>query len=141
MARINTYLNFNGNAEKAFLFYQSVFGGELFIQKMKDTPAGKELLEKEQNCVMHVSLPIGKNNVLMASDIMESAGQRLIPGNNYYICLHTESRSEADQLFEKLSQNGAVEMPMEDMFWGDYFGCLKDQFGIQWMISFNEADQ
>lgn len=127
--------------QKKHSFFINPFSEENFYTENERYSRRKRITGKRTELCDRVSLPIGKNNVLMASDIMESAGQRLIPGNNYYIFLHTESRSEADQLFEKLSQNGAVEMPMEDMFWGDYFGCLKDQFGIQWMISFNETDQ
>jgi len=141
MLRINTYLNFNGNAEQAFRFYQSVFGGELFIQKMKDTPYEKDVPASEKDYVMHVALPIGNGNTLMASDCMESAGQKVTAGTNYYISINTDSRTEADRLFNELSANGVVEMPMEDMFWGDYFGSFKDQFGIQWMVSYNAENK
>ncbi len=134
MSTINTYLNFNGNAEEAFRFYQSVLGGELFIQRMKDTPDGDKLPEHEQNRVMHISLPMGNGN-LMASDILESAGHRLTVGNNYYISLHVDSKQEADKVFSALSDGGTVEMPLEEMFWGDYFGVLKDKFDIQWMVT------
>ncbi len=135
MATINTYLNFNGNAEEAFRFYQSVLGGELFIQRMKDTPDGDKLPEDEQNRVMHVSLPIDNGNNLMASDILESTGHKLITGNNHYISLHVDSRQEADRVFDGLSTGGTVVMPPEEMFWGDYFGMLKDKFDIQWMVA------
>ena len=135
MATINTYLNFNGNAEEAFLFYQSALGGELFIQRMKDTPDGDKLPVEEQTRAMHVALPIGNGNNLMASDILESAGHKLTPGNNYYISLHVDSKQEADRVFNALSTGGTVEMALEEMFWGDYFGSFKDKFGIQWMIT------
>lgn len=136
--KINPYLNFDGQAEDAFIFYKSVFGGE-FTGKMKmnETPGGNELPEEEQNRIMHISLPIGKDTLLMASDIIPSMGQILKKGNNNYISLHPESRKEADKIFKGLSAGGEIEMPMEDQFWGDYFGSFIDKFGIGWMINFN----
>lgn len=136
--KINPYLNFDGQAEDAFNFYKSVFGGE-FTGKMKmnETPGGNELPEEEQNRIMHISLPIGKDTLLMASDIIPSMGQILKKGNNNYISLHPESREEADKLFNGLSAGGEIEMPLEDQFWGDYFGSFIDKFGIGWMINFN----
>ncbi len=135
MPVINPYLNFNGTAEEAFRFYQSVLGGELFIQKMKDAPGMEQLSEAEQNLTMHVSLPVG-NNVLMASDCVESMGHKLSVGNNNYISLSPDSREEADRIFNALSEGGEIEMPMADMFWGDYFGSFADKFGTRWMINF-----
>lgn len=136
--KINPYLNFDGQAEDAFNFYKSVFGGE-FTGKMKmnETPGGNELPEEEQNRIMHISLPIGKDTLLMASDIIPSMGQILKKGNNNYISIHPESLKEADKLFKGLSAGGEIEMPMEDQFWGDYFGSFIDKFGIGWMINFN----
>ncbi|WP_129718090.1 VOC family protein [Pedobacter sp. SYP-B3415] len=136
MATINPYLNFDGQAEEAFKFYQSVFGGELSMQKMKDAPGTENLPDSEKDLVMHVALPIG-GNILMASDCISSMGHRLNPGNNYYVSLSPDSREEATRIFETLAEGGTIEMPLEDMFWGDYFGSLKDRFGIQWMINFN----
>ncbi len=135
MPLINPYLNFNGTAEAAFRFYQSVLGGELFIQKMKDIPGGEQVPEAEKDFVMHASLPVG-NNVLMASDCLDSRGHKLIEGNNSYISLTPDSREEADRIFNALSEGGDVEMPMGEMFWDDYFGSLKDKFGTRWMINF-----
>jgi|SRR5690606_29323 len=134
---LNPYLNFDGNAEEAFRFYQSVFGGELFIQKMGAVP-DMEIPADEKDRAMHISLPIGKGQFLMASDCLPSQGHVLQMGNNNYISITADSREEADRLFNGLSAGGQVEMPMEDMFWGDYFGSFKDQYGIYWMISFNE---
>lgn len=134
---LNPYLNFDGNAEEAFRFYQSVFGGELFVQKMDNVP-GMEIPDNEKDRVLHVALPIGQGQFLMASDCLPSQGQVLSVGNNNYISITADSRKEADRLFDSLSAGGEVEMPMEDMFWGDYFGSFKDKFGICWMISFNE---
>ncbi|MFA7687059.1 MAG: VOC family protein [Moheibacter sp.] len=134
---LNPYLNFDGNAEEAFRFYQSVFGGELFVQKMDNVP-GMEIPDNEKDRVLHVALPIGQGQFLMASDCLPSQGQVLSVGNNNYISITADSRKEADRLFDSLSAGGELEMPMEDMFWGDYFGSFKDKFGICWMISFNE---
>lgn len=135
MLQLNTYLNFNGNAEEAFRFYQTVLGGELFVQYMSDVPFGAELPEHEKKRAMHVSLRLKEGIHLMASDILESAGHKLREGNNYYISIQAGSREEADRVFKGLSEGGKIEMPMEDMFWGDYFGSLADRFGIQWMVN------
>lgn len=134
--QLNPYLNFDGNAEEAFRFYHSVFGGEFYIQKMKDAPGGNELSENEKDLAMHVSISIGKDQYLMASDIVKSMGHKLIQGNGNYISVTTDSREEADRLFDGLSVNGEIEMPMEDAFWGDYFGSFRDQYGVYWMINF-----
>jgi len=134
--KLNPYLNFDGNAEEAFRFYQSVFGGELFLQRMSEVPDVANLPDNERNRVMHVALPIGDGQFLMASDCLPSAGHVLHVGNNNYISITTDSREEADRLFKGLSAGGEVEMPLQDMFWGDYFGSFKDKFGVCWMISF-----
>ncbi|HLT94319.1 MAG TPA: VOC family protein [Membranihabitans sp.] len=137
--QLNPYLNFDGNAEDAFRFYHNVFGGEFFIQKMKDAPGGDNLPEEEKELIMHVSIKIGNDQYLMASDIVRSMGHELFRGNNNYISITTDSREEADRLFDGLSVNGEIEMPMEDAFWGDYFGSFKDQFGVCWMINFPKS--
>ncbi|WP_447642651.1 MULTISPECIES: VOC family protein [Chitinophagaceae] len=140
MLHVNPYLNFDGNAYEAFLFYKSVFGGELFVQKMKDMPPMPDmppLTDAEKECVMHVALPLDNGQTLMASDCLKSQGHQLTKGNNNYISIAPESREEADRLFQGLSAGGAVEMPMADMFWGDYFGSFKDKFGMYWMINFS----
>jgi PhnB protein len=134
--KVNPYLNFNSQAEEAFQFYQSVFGGELFIQRMGQAPGMEGLPEQEKNLVMHVCLPLGDGQMLMASDCLESMGHHLTIGNNYYISLMPESREEADRVFKGLSEGGTIEMPLEDMFWGDYFGSFKDKYNIGWMINF-----
>lgn len=135
--KLNPYLNFGGNAEEAFRFYQSVFGGELFVQKMSDVPGTENLSENEKNYAMHVSIPIGDGQFLMASDCLDSRGQKLNIGNNNYISVTPDSREEADRIFNGLSAGGEIEMPMEDMFWGDYFGSFTDKFGVKWMINYN----
>lgn len=134
---MHPYLNFDGKAEEAFNFYKSVFGGEFtFFAKMSDAPESDKLSEEERNRVMHIALPINEHTILMASDCVPSAGHVLKEGNNMYINLSAESREDADRLFNGLSAGGNIEMPMEDMFWGDYFGSFKDRFGIQWMVNF-----
>jgi PhnB protein len=139
---INPYLNFNGKTEEAFNFYKSVFGGEFVtLQRIKDTPESGNFPANEQNRVMHVSLPIGKNTILMASDILESMGHKLSMGNNFSISVSAESEKEADKIFKGLSAGGKVTMAMEKAFWGSYFGMLTDKFGVQWMVSYDYNQQ
>ncbi|MDD2244062.1 MAG: VOC family protein [Dysgonamonadaceae bacterium] len=137
MVKLNPYLNFNGTCEKAFNFYKSVFGGDFKgdIMRFGDiNMEGMTISDEERNLVLHISLPIG-DEVLMGSDVFgaQSAGYRA--GNNNYISISVDSREEADRLFNELSAEGEVEMPMDDMFWGDYYGSFRDKFGIWWMIS------
>lgn len=133
----NPYLNFDGNAEAAFRFYQTIFGGELFIQKMNQAPGTENLPEDEKNRTMHVALPIGTGQFLMASDCLPSQGQVLKMGNNNYISISPDSRAEAERIFNGLAAGGTIEMPLADMFWGDYFGSLTDKFGVCWMINYS----
>lgn len=139
MALINPYINFNGNAEEAFTFYKSVFGGEFaMIARFKDMPHHENpLSEEDANKIMHIALPIGKGNVLMATDFLESQGHKMIEGNRYSISISAQSRDEADQIFSGLSAGGAIEMPIADSPWGSYFGLFKDKFGVQWMVDFD----
>jgi PhnB protein len=138
MATINPYLNFNGKTEEAFNLYKKIFGGEFItLQRIKDTPMAKDFPANEQNKVMHVSLPIGKN-ILMASDILESMGHRLTNGNNYSISVNASSEKEARSIFNQLAEGGTITMPMKVEFWGALFGMVNDKFGIQWMVSFDE---
>lgn len=136
---VHPYLNFDGKAEEAFTLYKSVFGGEFSANmRMKDMPDGADLPLNQQNRIMHIALPIGNDTLLMASDTVSSTEEQTIrQGNQMYITLCPDSKEEADRLFQGLSAGGEVEMPMADAFWGDYFGCFKDRFGIQWMITFN----
>lgn len=137
MARFNPYLNFNGNTEEAFNFYKSVFGGEFaMLMRFRDVPGNDEMPADVLDKIMHIALPIGNGNMLMATDSIESLGQKLVVGNNHYFMLGVDSKEEADDLFAKLSVNGTVEMPLQDTFWGDYYGSFSDQFGIQWMIDY-----
>ena len=139
MPKLNPYLNFDGTAEEAFKFYQSVFGGEFVggVMKMGNAPGTENFSEEEKNRVMHIALPIGKD-LLMASDTMPSIGQTLTQGNGNYISIFPESREEADRIFNALSAGGEVEAPMEDQFWGDYFGIFKDKYGVCWMVNYSQ---
>lgn len=142
MKSINPYLNFSGNAEKAFDFYKSVFGGEfLFLQRFKEMPDAAKIPASEQEKIMHISLPIGKGNILMGSDASESMDYSLNVGNNFYLSLSTESEEEATQLFNKLSEGGKVQMEMQKTFWGSFFGMLTDKFDVQWMVSYEYNQQ
>ena len=137
MATLNPYLNFAGNTEEAFTFYRSVFGGEFStLQRFKDTPEAGRVPEKEKDMLMHVSLPVGKGNSLMATDALDSMGHKLTVGNNIQLSLEAESKEEAEKLFKGLSAGGKVTMPLSDTFWGAYFGMLVDKFGIQWMVNY-----
>ena len=138
MATINPYLNFPGTTEEAFNFYKSVFGGEFTVlQRFKDTPQADQVPANEQDKIMHVSLPIGSGNVLMASDNLESMGRPQTAGNNFSISVNADSEAEADKLFNGLAAGGKVTMPLQKTFWGAYFGMLTDKFGIQWMVNYD----
>jgi len=137
MAAINPYLNFDGNCEKAFNFYKSVFGGEfLTLMRFKDVPPEVHFPESEGEKIMHVALPIGQGTVLMGSDTPAAMGPTTT-GNNVYISINAESEAEAAKLFKGLSAGGQVTMPLEKAFWGAYFGMFTDKFGIQWMVNYD----
>lgn len=140
MARVSTYLNFPRHTEAAFDFYRSVFGGEFDggVHRFKDIPPGPgcpPCAEADRELVMHVALPILGGHVLMGTDAPESMGFKVQMGNNVYINLEPDTRAEADRLFAALAAGGKVEMPLQDMFWGDYFGSLTDRYGVQWMVN------
>lgn len=136
MASVNPYLNFNGNTEEAFNFYKSVFGGEFAaLQRFKETPHAGNVPTSEQEKMMHIALPIGAGSMIMGTDILESM-DNVTFGTNFSIAVSAESEEEARRLFEALSAGGQVTMPLEKVFWGDYFGMLTDKFSIQWMISY-----
>lgn len=136
MPSLNPYLNFNGNTEEAFNFYKSVFGGEFAtIMRFKDVP-GEQKSSSEDNKIMHVALPVGKNNVLMGSDVPD-AFPKVATGTNTYISITADSEDEAKKLFNGLSAGGHVQMPLEKAFWGALFGMLTDKFGILWMVSYD----
>ncbi|SMC53508.1 VOC family protein [Pedobacter nyackensis] len=136
MTTLNPYLNFPGTTEEAFNLYKSIIGGEItMIMRFRDMPDDKTP-ENEKDKICHISLKFPNGNILMATDTLESLGQKIILGNNFYLSLGVESEAEADRIFKELSPGGKVEMPMEKMFWGDYFGIVQDKFGTQWMITY-----
>lgn len=143
MATVNPYLIFNGTCEAAFLFYQSVFGGEFpYMGRFGEMPPSDDpncppLAAEEANRIMHVSLPISKETILMGSDSTSQSGG-VIVGTNFSVSINTESKTEADKLFNGLSAGGTVIMPMTSTFWGAYFGMFTDKFGINWMVNFDE---
>ena len=138
MALINPHINFNGNAEEAFNFYKSVFGGSIaMIVRLKDLSSPEfPVAEKDENLIMHIALPIGKN-VLMGNDVPESMGRVNENENRSKISISAESREEADKLFNGLSAGGNIEVPIGDSPWGSYFGMFRDKFGIEWMVDFD----
>lgn len=141
MTTINTYLTFNGNCEIAFNFYQKVFGGEFVtVSRFKDMPESPEfkITEEYKERIMHITLPISKETLLMGSDTGGEWAASFKPGNNFSISISTDLQKEADRLFAELAEGGQVMMPMAKTFWGSYFGMFTDQFGIQWMISFGQ---
>ncbi len=142
MARINPHINFNGNAEEAFNFYKSVFGGEFTkIMRFKDLASAEfPVAENEANKIMHIALPIG-NDFLMANDVPEIMGQTNENENRSKIVITAESKEEADRLFNGLSAGGQIEMPISDSPWGSYFGMFRDKYGIEWMVDFDSNDQ
>ena len=138
MTTINPWINFNGNAEEAFTFYKSVFGGEFKkVIRFKDL-AGPEfpVAENEAHKIMHIALPIGQNNMLIANDVPEIMGQVNENENRSKISINTDSKEEADKLFNGLSAGGKIEGPMSDGPWGSYAGMFRDKFGIEWIIEF-----
>jgi PhnB protein len=140
MATLNPYLNFNGNTEEAFNFYKSVFKSH-FSQLMRftDMPPGEEGADKipkeYENQILHVSLPI-VDSVLMGSDCIEAFGQKAVFGSNNYISVTPESEEETRRLFKELPAGGDIEMPLEEMFWGDLFASFTDKFGIKWNLNY-----
>jgi len=143
MAVVNVYLNFNGNCEEAFNFYKSVFGGDFtYMGRFKDMPAddshGGKMPEEMGNKIMHVSLPISKETALMGSDTGGEWAPSFVQGNNFSISISTDSKAEADKIFNGISAGGKVTMPLATTFWGDYFGMCTDKFGVNWMMSYNE---
>jgi PhnB protein len=141
MAQINPHINFNGNAEEAFTFYKSIFGGEFIkVMRFKDL-SGPDfpVSEKEANKIMHIALPIGKN-ILMANDVPENMGRTNENENRSKISILAESKEEADKLYNGLSQGGQIEVPIEDSPWGSYFGMFRDKYGIEWIVDFDPND-
>ena len=140
MAKVSTYLNFNGNTEEAFNYYKSIFGTEFHgpMMRFSDVPPQEgmpPMSDKSKNLIMHVALPTIGDHHIMGTDAVEEMGFKLTVRNNVYICLHPDSRTEADRLFKALSQGGKVEMPLQEQFWGDYYGSWSDKYGVNWMIN------
>jgi PhnB protein len=142
MAQINPHINFNGNAEEAFKFYKSVFGGEFaMIMRFKDLSSPEfPVAENDANKIMHIALPIGKN-ILMANDVPEIMGRVNENENRSKISISAESKEEAEKLFNGLSAGGKIEMPISDSPWGSYFGMFRDKYGIEWMVDFDPKYQ
>jgi PhnB protein len=138
MTTINPWINFNGNAEEAFTFYKSVFGGEFAkVVRFKDLASAEfPVPEKEENKIMLITLPIGQNNMLMANDVPEVMGKVNEHENRSKISVSAESKEEADKLFNGLSAGGEVEGPMGDGPWGSYAGMFRDKYGIEWIVEF-----
>ncbi len=139
--KLNAYLNFDGETEKAFEFYRSVFGGEFTaLQRFRDVPASVQSPKSkaEADRIMHVALPVA-DGALLGSDISREMGMKINKGNNVILSLHPDSLKEAERLAGALSKGGKVEMKLQKMFWGDYYGALTDKFGIRWMVNYHEG--
>ncbi len=143
MAALNPYVTFPGNCEEAFNYYKSVFGGEFIgVNRFSEMPPqeGMPIPEEMMNKIMHISLPISKESILMGSDTGGDWGKGTVYGNNISLSITADSKEQADHLFNGLSQ-GKVTMPMNKTFWGEYFGMCTDQFKTGWMISFREEEK
>ena len=139
MRAINPWINFNGNAEEAFTFYQSVFGGEFTkIIRFKDLASAEfPVADNEANKIMTIALPLGKHNMLIANDVPEFMGRVNEQENRSKISVSAESREEADKIFNGLSASGEVEGPIDDSPWGTYAGMFRDKYGIEWIVEFD----
>jgi PhnB protein len=140
---ISPYLTFAGNCEEAFNYYKSVFGGQFtYMGRFKEMPPMEgqpPMSEADGEKIMHVSLPISTETFLMGSDSSEAFGQATVMGNNFSVSVNARNNTEADRLYHGLSAGGHATMPMSKTFWGSYFGMCTDKFGIQWMVSVEEA--
>jgi len=144
MTTVNVYLTFDGKCEEAFNFYKSVFGGEFpYMGRYKDMQPidGKGCPPGEEEKVMHVSLPVSKETILMGSDTSEAFGPAPIVGNNISVSINTDSEKEATRIFNALSAGGKISMPLDKVFWGALFGTFTDKFGINWMLSYDYNQQ
>jgi len=139
MRTINLWINFNGNAEEAFTFYKSVFGGKFSkIVRFKELSSDEfPIAENDANKIMYISLPIGNNNVLIANDVPGFMGKVSENENRSKIVVSTESREEADKVFNGLSTGGDIEGPIGDSPWGTYAGMFRDKYGIEWIVEFD----
>ena len=144
MATVNAYINFKGNCEQAFNYYKAVFGSEFsMFSRFSEMPPqeGMELSEADKNKIMHVSMPISEETILMGSDVGGEWATDLTVGNNITLSISADNKDQADHFFSKLSEGGKVTMPMDKTFWGSYFGMCTDKFDINWMIGFGEAPE
>jgi PhnB protein len=142
MKAANPYLNFKGDTEEAFNFYKSVFGGEFQgVLRFRDMGNPMGAPENELDKIAHIALPIGPNNILMGTDVLESWNKPFTVGNNFYITLEPETGEEAEKLFNALSAGGQVEMPLERTEWAEKYGACADKFGVQWMVNYTGAVQ
>ena len=146
MAQINVYLNFDGNCLEAFEFYKSVFGGEFpYVGKFSDMPPNPEnpIADDEKNKIMHISLQFSKETVLLGSDVSQGMCKngQFVKGNNIQLSVNAESREEAEKVFNGLSAGGQVTMPLQDTFWGAYFGMWIDKFGISWLLNYDDPSK
>ncbi|PHR94882.1 MAG: VOC family protein [Leeuwenhoekiella sp.] len=144
MASINPYIHFDGNAEEAFIFYKSIFGGDFaMLMRFKDVPANPDFSidDADGNRIMHIALPIGKSDILMASDIHPGLGPLNLRENRSKISISAETLEEAEKLFKGLSEAGEVEVPFAESFWGSHFGMFRDKYGIEWMIDYDPKYQ
>lgn len=144
MATTSIYLNFTNKTEEAFLFYQSIFGGEFEgsinrFGEMPVIPGAPQLSEEDRHLVLHMCLPILGGIKLMGSDAPQSMGFNLVQGNTIFISLHPDTKEEADRLFGLLSAGGTIGMPMAEQFWSDYFGDCTDKYGIRWMVNYSKS--
>jgi PhnB protein len=139
MARVSTYLNFPRCTEEAFLFYQSVFGGEFTggINRFSQVPGIENLSDADKNLVMHIELPLLGDHVLMGTDASESMGFKVMMGTNMHLNIEPDTRAETEKYFKALSQGGTITAPLQEMFWGAYYGSCTDKFGVQWMVNCN----
>ncbi len=145
MPTVNVYLNFNGDCKEAFDFYKSVFGGEFpYVSTFGEMPPQEgmpSIPDDFKDKIMHISLPISEETIIMGSDTGGEWAPDFKQGNNFSISINADNKAEADKLFNGLSEGGKVTMPMDSTFWGDYFGMCIDKFGINWMVSFNEESK
>ena len=138
MEKLNPYLTFPGNCEEAFNFYKSVFGGEvLYVGRFSDISSNEDVLlpEYKLNKIMHISLPIGKEVVLMGSDSGEEWSPEVTVGNNISLSVTAESKEDADRFFQNLCKEGKIIVQIGDVFWGSYYGMCTDKYGVNWMVS------
>lgn len=141
--KVYSYLNFNGQAEEAIHFYQSILGGEIpgGMMYLKDMPDAPTLEENDKNRVLHVTLQLSKDQMIMASDTFPGLGAAYKQGNQCQVYLDLDSREKTKAVFEALSAGGEIDMPLEDTFWGSYFGSCTDRFGICWMVGFDQKEE